>query len=107
VSKYAPLRHWLHETTANHISATFEQIETILGFKLPDAARQRPQWWANEYGDTKHVQSLAWLDDGFHTRNLNLVKETIDFERGIICIGLPTTARSCAITLARLVAATP
>jgi hypothetical protein len=81
MSKYDSLRAWLRGSLANHIPATFEQIEAILVFQLPDTARKRPQWWANERGDTKHVQCLAWLNAGFHTTNLNLKNETVEFKR--------------------------
>lgn len=65
---------------AKHIHARFEQIEGVLGFDLPVTARKRPQWWANEQGKSTHVQSQAWLDAGFETRNLDLAAETVDFD---------------------------
>jgi hypothetical protein len=79
---YDPLYKWLSAKSAGgatSISATFEQIETVIGFKLPDTARVRPQWWGNETGDSRHVQCRAWLNAGFETRNLNFSKETVDF----------------------------
>jgi hypothetical protein len=79
MSIYDPLYKWLHSKSANNISAAFEQIETVLGFKLPNTARERPQWWANEGGDTRHVQCRAWMDAGFQTRNLDLAKESVEF----------------------------
>ena len=78
---YDPLYKWLRPNSANNISVTFDQIEAILEFKLPDTARARPQWWANEVGDTRHVQCRAWMDAGFQTRNLNLAKESVEFAK--------------------------
>ena len=43
---YAPLHAWLvaQPVNINYVPATFEEIESILGFPLPPTARQRPQW---------------------------------------------------------------
>jgi hypothetical protein len=78
---YDPLYRWLRSKSANNISVTFDQIETILGFQLPDTARKRPQWWANEQGGTRHVQSRAWMNASFQTRNLEIAKESVEFVR--------------------------
>jgi hypothetical protein len=48
MSLYNPIDKLLRSKSANNVSVTFDQIEAILGFKLPDPARERPQWWANE-----------------------------------------------------------
>jgi hypothetical protein len=78
---YDPLYKWLRSKSASNISATFGQIEAILGSKLPDTARERVQWWANEVGNTRHVQCRAWMDAGFQTRNLNLAEESVEFAK--------------------------
>ena len=46
---YAPLYAWLVAQPANinHVPATFEQIESILGRALLATAKQQPQWWEN------------------------------------------------------------
>ena len=65
------------------VPATFQEIEAVLGFALPDTARKNPQWWGNETGDTRHAQCRAWLNAGFETRNLSLSAEYVEFvERG-------------------------
>lgn len=80
MSKYDPLYKYLNQQKRTRISMTFSSIESLLGFRLPSTARQRSQWWANEISrDTRHVQCKAWLDSGFETANLDLVKETVDF----------------------------
>jgi hypothetical protein len=68
VGIYDPLYKWLSKKTARGItgiSVTFNEIEIVLGFELPDAAKKWPQWWANETGNTRHVQSKAWSAAGF------------------------------------------
>jgi hypothetical protein len=84
MSKYDPLCKWLRADSRKMIPATFRQIEKILGFKLPGTARERPQWWANESKNaSRHVQCKAWVNAGYHTANLNLHRETIDFILGL------------------------
>ena len=82
MSAYEPLFKLLSLKSAGRVTvvpATFKQIEAVLGFTLPDTARNNPQWWGNETGDTRHAQCRAWLNAGFETRNLDLNKESLDF----------------------------
>jgi hypothetical protein len=82
MSKYDSLYKLLCLKSASGISivpATFKQIESVLGFTLPDAARNNPQWWGNEIHDTRHPQCGAWLNAGYETRNLSLIKESVEF----------------------------
>lgn len=80
MSKYDPLCKWLQANSAPRISATFKQIEEILGFGLPNTSRRDSAWWANERSAaSRHVQCKAWLDAGFHTENLSITGKTVDF----------------------------
>jgi hypothetical protein len=47
MSKYDPLRDYLLQQQHREIELTFNEIELILGSKLP-ASADRPQWWANQ-----------------------------------------------------------
>ncbi len=66
----------LDRGTSNTLS--FERIEAILGFRLPKSARQYQAWWANQVGQG-HVQSNAWLDNGWHTELLSLRNKHVTF----------------------------
>jgi len=82
MSAYNPLFKLLSLKSAGGmkiVSVTFSQIEAVLGFALPDTARNNPHWWGNVTGDTRHVQCRAWLNAGFETRNLSLSEERVDF----------------------------
>jgi hypothetical protein len=80
MSKYDPLCKWLRADSRKTIPATFQQIEKILGFTLPDTARERPQWWANESKNgSRHVQCKAWVNAGYQAANLDLRRETVNF----------------------------
>lgn len=42
---YLPLYTYLEHRYASSVVLTFEQIEALLGFALPEAARLEPGWW--------------------------------------------------------------
>ena len=66
-SKYDPLRTWLCRQKMSRVHLTFSEVETILGFGLPESARNRQQWWSNETGSaTHHVQCRAWIRNGWN-----------------------------------------
>jgi hypothetical protein len=44
---YKALYQYLENRYANTVVLTFAQIEDLLGFPLPDAARLDHAWWAN------------------------------------------------------------
>src|SRR5690242_9781349 len=80
-TKYDPLRRWLSEADGDRVRLSFREIESILGFRLPDSARALPQWWANTGGS--HVQAGAWMEAGWRTRDVDVPGEKTSFERVI------------------------
>jgi hypothetical protein len=44
---YLPLYTYLEHRYASIVVLTFEQMEALLGFALPEAARLEPAWWTN------------------------------------------------------------
>jgi len=46
VWEYRSLYRYLDNRFADTVVLTFAQIESLLGFTLPDLARLRPDWWA-------------------------------------------------------------
>jgi hypothetical protein len=79
-SRYAPLAVWLQEQLKSEeaIKLTFQQIEAIIGDKLPESAHER-SWWAND--SVGHVQSQQWLEVGWRVSNINIAEETVIFTR--------------------------
>jgi hypothetical protein len=58
---------------------SFEEVEKILGFKLPPSAREHSAaWWSNERGT--HVQARAWMDAGWQVWHVNRSKEKVYFK---------------------------
>ena len=47
MSKYEPLPQFLSSKTGAVHRMSFEQIERILGFKLPKSAYEHEAWWSN------------------------------------------------------------
>ena len=72
---------YLDNRYANTVVLTFAQIEDLLGFTLPDAARVDQAWWANTGpNDTPPPQSRSWTLAS-RTATPNLQAQTVMFER--------------------------
>src|SRR5689334_1396134 len=79
-SKYDPLGRYLVGQIPATVTLTFKQIEKILGFALPDAARRHAAWWANGRAAARHGQAAAWASAGRKARP-HLMSETVEFSR--------------------------
>ena len=81
--KYAPLYHHLRSASPpeQEWRTTFGEIETILGFRLPDSARLHRPWWSNSKKGNGHSHALAWQAAGWRTRAVDIEAETLVFER--------------------------
>src|SRR5947208_787026 len=79
--KYVLLYKYLHDRYADTVVLTFGQIESLLGFALPDQARLNQQWWTNEQVTAAGINhSDSWiLASRFATPNL--LAQTVVFER--------------------------
>lgn len=76
--KYDPLYRFLADFPGNEWSASFDQVEHVLGLPLPNSAYQYQAWWAN---DSTHSQGRAWLDAGWETRGVDIYGESVVFVR--------------------------
>jgi hypothetical protein len=74
---YVALHTYLQHRYASYVVLTFEQMEALLGFALPDAARTQQDWWTSTIGDG---HSDAWRV-ARRTATPNLVARTVAFER--------------------------
>ena len=79
VGKYDPLRRFLADLDGSELEATFDQVEQILGFRLPASARKWRPWWANVANGPS--QTRAWAAAGWKTRHVNLAEESLVFVR--------------------------
>jgi hypothetical protein len=102
MGKYEPLARLLSETSNDELSASFGDVEDILGFKLPPSARDHRPWWANSYKGS-HSQAQGWIGAGWETRDIDMKRERVRFvrtgsagrsNRGFENLGLWDKARS-------------
>jgi hypothetical protein len=79
--KYQCLYEYLENRYANTVVLTFAQIEDLLGFTLPDPARNDQDWWAIAGMNTAEAPcSDAWTLACRKARP-NLLAQTVAFER--------------------------
>ena len=79
--KYAPLHNHLQELKGDEWRTTFNEIEKVLGFELPDSARIHRPWWANQGARGGHSHALAWEMAGWKTSQVDMVDERLVFIR--------------------------
>ena len=80
MSKYEPLHAYLAGLDDDRWRASFADVETILGFPLPDSARTHAAWWSNSKQSS--AAAWVWLDQGWRTEKLDLVAGRVTFWRG-------------------------
>ncbi len=80
MGKYEPLATHLRSASANEWSATFAQVEEVLGFPLPPSARKHREWWSNQAG-SGHSQARGWQDAGWQVWKVDLQEEKVTFRR--------------------------
>ena len=79
--KYQRLYAHLCELKVQEWKTTFGEIEGILGFSLPSAARDFRPWWANQKDFSGRAQALAWTAAGWKTSKVDMHAETLVFKR--------------------------
>ena len=77
---YIGLNAYLKARSIGNVSLTFEEIEKLIGFPLPHAARLHKEWWTN--GAENAAQAGAWTDAGCKAWP-NLFARSVSFERAI------------------------
>lgn len=97
---YAPLFRHLASLDARSWRATFRDVESILGFSLPDSARIHRPWWSNQ-ANGGHSHALAWRAAGWRARAVDLAAEALVFER-IEAAALPSDSTVQALSMGEL-----
>ena len=77
MAKYEKLTEWLRNRT---VVLTFDEIEKIIGDKLPPAALKYRPWWGNEKGKESR-QSSYWLNAGWEVGRVDLKARMVLFRR--------------------------
>ena len=80
-AEYRSLYTYLNARFADTIVLTFAQIETLLGFALPDQARSCLAWWAGAAeGCVPSDQASSW-SQAHRSATPNLRAHSVMFER--------------------------
>lgn len=77
MSKYKPLSDRLAQHDADRWTASFAELEEVLGFPLPKSAREQNAWWRG--ADRPHHS--AWTEPGWRVLELDRRAETVVFGR--------------------------
>ena len=80
MSKYGPLSERLAGHPGDQWRASFAEIEEVLGFPLPRAARTRTAWWSNN-SDRRH--SRAWTLPGWEVGEVDHTAGAVTFRRPV------------------------
>jgi hypothetical protein len=76
MSKYKPLSDRLAAHPADEWRASFSELESVLGFPLPKAARGSRAWWDKNHG-------RAWAGEGWELGDLDSAGEVMVFRRAV------------------------
>lgn len=79
MSKYKSLGEHLSGREGQQWAPTFAEMEEVLGFSLPKAARGGDAWWGN---DAEKPHNRAWLEAGWRVLAVDRKGETVTFARG-------------------------
>lgn len=83
MAKYDALIEHLRNAPDPSMVLGFDQIETILGDRLPPTARSHSSWWANSSPTDNHTWSHAWQAAGWKAK-VRLANGTVEFTRGAV-----------------------
>ena len=77
--KYQRLYSYLCSLPDREWKVSFADIETVLGFELPESARFHRPWWSNQIDG--HSQAIAWMAAGWETAEVDVRGEALLFRR--------------------------
>lgn len=80
MGKYEPLAAHLKKQDTDSWTASFAEIEAVLGAPLPESARKYREWWANQRGGG-HSQAKGWQDAGWQVWRVDFGHRNVEFRR--------------------------
>jgi hypothetical protein len=81
--KYLLLYRYLQNRYADTVVLTFGQIESLLGFSLPDQARLNQRWWTNAEATAAGANYSDSWKLARRAATPNLLAQTVAFERAL------------------------
>ena len=79
MSKYNALKEFLLKQDISEIPMKFDEIERLIGSKLPKSARTHRAWWSNNPSNS--VITKEWLEAGFKSERVDMAAERLVFRR--------------------------
>jgi hypothetical protein len=79
MGKYEPLGNFLRRQATDEVRVSFEQIERIIGDKLPASAHEHRAWWSNNPNNS--VMTKAWIEAGFRSEQVDMDGRKLVFRR--------------------------
>jgi hypothetical protein len=79
MGKYQPLGDYLRKQGHELIAMRFEEIERIVGSKLPEKSQFHRAWWSNN--SSNNVMTRVWLDAGYRTEQVDMSERRLVFRR--------------------------
>ncbi len=77
LSKYRRLKEYLFNCDKNVEKLSFEKVEEIVGFKLPESAYLYRAWWAN----SSHNALRVWIPVGWYVSVIDFQEKYVEFEK--------------------------
>ena len=78
INRFSPLKDYLWEQTKADISLKYQELEEILGFKIPSSAKDNNYWWKRRWAGSF---TMACHDTGYEVKRVNFKRRTIHFKR--------------------------
>ena len=77
--KYEPLTEFLRRQSRAVVRMSFDEIERVIGAKLPPSATHHRAWWSNNAQN--NVMTKAWKDAGFESEDVDMKGRRVAFRR--------------------------
>ena len=77
--KYEPLAEFLRRQSSAVVLLSFDEIERVIGAKLPPSATHHRAWWSNNAQN--NVMTKAWRDAGFESEDVDMMARRVAFRR--------------------------
>ena len=79
MGKYTPFGEFLRQQRTDEVRLTFDQIQAIIGSKLPPSSEQHRAWWSNNPHNS--VLTQVWLAAGFRSEEVDMGRRRLVFRR--------------------------
>lgn len=79
MGKYEPLIEFLKSASQSEVPMTFNDIEKLIGSKLPNSANEYRAWWSNN--PMNSVMTKAWLEAGWKSEQVDMKARKLVFRR--------------------------